>query len=186
MLRKIALAAAVLAVTGSAAMAADLYVPDMAAPIVEATGTSFEGFYAGVQLGGVSYGNDSDNDASLLLGGVVGYNFTADPLLLGVELQGNYYFENDNVDAYGDILALGKLGFVAGSNFALYATGGVGYVWTNGDDFAEYALGVGAEYKVTDDMSIRADILGINYDDGIDNDDLFDGARATVGVLWHF
>jgi len=184
MLRKLALAAAVLAVTGSAAMAADLYVPEMAAPIVEATGSSFEGFYAGVQLGGVSYNNDSDT--SLLLGGVVGYNFAADPLLLGIELQGNYYFENDNVDAYGDILALGKVGFVAGSNFALYATGGVGYVWTDTDDFAEYALGVGAEFKVTDDMSIRADVLGINYDDGIDNDDMFDSARATVGVLWNF
>lgn len=184
MLRKLALAAAALVVTGSAAMAADLYVPETAAPIVEATGTSFEGFYAGVQLGGVSYNND--NDASLLLGGVVGYNFAADPLLLGVELQGNYFFENDNVDAYGDILALGKVGFVAAPNFALYATGGVGYVWTDGDDFAEYALGVGAEFKVTDDMSIRADVLGVNYDDGIDNDDLFDSARATVGVLWHF
>jgi outer membrane immunogenic protein len=184
MLRKLALAAAALAVTGSAAMAADLYVPETAAPIVEATGTSFEGFYAGVQLGGVSYNND--DDASVLLGGVVGYNFAADPLLLGVELQGNYYFENDTVAAYGDVLALGKIGFVPAENFAVYATGGVGYVWTDGDDFAQYALGVGAEVKVTEDMSLRADVLGINYDDGIDNDDLFDSARATVGVLWHF
>jgi len=185
MLRKLALAAAVLAVTGSAAMAADLYVPETAAPIVEATGTSFEGFYAGVQLGGVSYNNDIDTDASLLLGGVVGYNFAADPLLLGVELQGNYYFENDEVDAYGDILALGKIGFVPVENFAIYATGGVGYVWTDNTDFAQYALGVGAEFKVTDDMSIRADLLGLNYDNGND-DEMFDSARATVGVLWHF
>jgi len=184
MLRKLALAAAVLAVTGSAAMAADLYVPEMAAPIVEATGSSFEGFYAGVQLGGVSYDNDSD--ASILLGGVVGYNFAADPLLLGIELQGNYFFDNDNVDAYGDMLALGKIGFVPVENFAIYATGGVGYVWTDGDDFAQYALGVGAEFKVTDDMSIRADVLGLNYDNGDNNDDMFDSARATVGVLWHF
>jgi len=182
MLRKIALAAAALAVTGSAAMAADLYVPATAAPIVEATGTGFEGFYAGVQLGGVFYDNDA-LDTSVLVGGVVGYNFTADPLLLGVELQGNYYFENDTVEAYGDILALGKIGFVATENFAVYATGGVGYVWGDTDDFAQYALGVGAEFKVTDDMSIRGDILALNYDNGSDD---FDSARATVGVLWHF
>jgi len=183
MLRKLALAAAALVVTGSAAMAADLYVPETAAPIVAETGTSFDGFYAGVQLGGVSY--ETDVDTSVLLGGVVGYNFTSDPLLLGIELQGNYYFENDDVNAYGDILALGKIGFVAAPNFALYATGGVGYLWQDGaDDMAEYALGVGAEFKVTDDMSIRGDILGIGYDDG--DDDTFDSARATVGVLWHF
>src|SRR5690606_3551355 len=135
-----------------ATMAADLYIPEMAAPIIEATGTGFEGFYAGVQLGGVFY--ETDTDTSILLGGVVGYNFAADPLLLGIELQGNYYFDNDDgVEAYGDILALGKVGFVATENFAIYATGGVGYVWTDTDDFAQYALGVGAEFKVTDDMS---------------------------------
>jgi outer membrane immunogenic protein len=188
MFSKFALAAAALVVSGSAAMAADLYVPEAAAPIIEATGSSFEGFYAGAQLGGVFYSDDYvDTDASISVGGFVGYNFAADPLLLGVELQGNYYFDNDDgVDAYGDLLALGKVGFVVGPNVALYATGGVGYVWTDGEDFAQYALGVGAEMKVTDDMSIRGEILGINYDDAIDNDDMFESARATVGVLWHF
>jgi outer membrane immunogenic protein len=182
MLRKFALATAALALTGSATLAADLYIPETAAPIIEATGSSFEGFYAGVQLGGVFYDNDVQ-DTSVLVGGVVGYNFTADPLLVGIELQGNYYFENDTVEASGDILALAKLGFVVTENVALYATGGVGYVWTDTTDFAQYALGVGAEFKVTDDMSIRGDILALNYDNGSDD---FDSARATVGVLWKF
>ena len=39
-------------------------------------------------------------------------------------------------------------------------------------------------FLVTDDMSVRGDILGIGFDDG--DDDAFDAARATVGVLWHF
>lgn len=181
MLRKLALAAAALAVTGSAAMAADLYVPETPAPIVEASGVGFEGLYAGVQLGG--YFEDGA-DTQALIGGVVGYNFAADPVFAGVELQGNYYFENDDFDAAGEILALAKLGFVATDNFAVYATGGVGYVWQDvADDYAEFALGVGAEFKVTDDMSIRGDILAIGDDD---DTDMFDGARATVGVLWHF
>lgn len=183
MLRKLALATAALALTGSATLAADLYIPETAAPIIEATGSSFEGFYAGVQLGGVFYDDVSGDDASILVGGVVGYNFTADPLLVGIELQGNYYFENDTVEASGDILALGKLGFVVTENVALYATAGVGYVWTDTTDFAQYAVGVGAEFKVTEDMSIRGDILALNYDNGVDD---FDSARATVGVLWKF
>jgi outer membrane immunogenic protein len=181
MLRKLALAAAALAVTGSAAMAADLYVPETAAPIVEATGTSFEGFYAGAQLGGYF---EENADTQLLIGGVIGYNFASSPIYAGVELQGNYYFENDSFNAASEILALGKIGFTPADNLALYATGGVGYVWEDGgNDFSEFALGVGAEYKVTDDMSIRGDILGIGYDNG---GDTFDAARATVGVLWHF
>lgn len=180
MLRKLALAAAAVAVTGSAAMAADLYVPETPAPIVEASGVGFEGLYAGVQLGGYTY----DGDSQIAIGGVIGYNFAADPLLLGIELQGNYYVESDNLSEAADILALGKIGFVATESVALYATGGVGYVWENAADYGQYALGVGAEFLVSDDMSIRADILGIGFDDG--NDELFDAARATVGVLWHF
>lgn len=180
MLRKLALASVALAVTGSAAMAADLYVPETPAPIVEASGVGFEGLYAGVQLGGYTY----EGDSQIAIGGVVGYNFAADPLLLGIELQGNYYVENDNLVGAADILALGKIGFVATDSFALYATGGVGYVWEDSDDYGQYALGVGAEFLVTDDMSVRGDILGIGFDDG--DDDAFDAARATVGVLWHF
>ncbi len=182
MLRKLALAAAAFAVTGSAAMAADLiYAPETPAPIVESANVGFEGLYAGVQLGGLFI---EDADTQALVGGVVGYNFTADPLLLGVELQGNYYFENDDFLANGELLALGKLGFVATENLALYATAGVGYVWEDeGDDFSEYVLGLGAEFLVTEDMSVRADVLAVEFDD---TNDEFDAARATVGVLWHF
>ena len=178
MLRKLALAAVALAVTGSAAMAADLYVPETAAPIIESTGTGFEGFYAGAQLGGYF----AEDASQAFIGGVIGYNFATDPIFAGVELQGNYYFEGDFAAA-GEVLALGKLGFLASDAFAIYAIGGVGYVWEDSDDYSEFALGVGAEFKVTDDMSVRGDILGIGYDDG---GDTFDGARATVGVLWHF
>ena len=180
MFRKLALATAAIALTGSAAMAADLYIPETPMPIVESAGVGFEGLYAGVQLGGYY----EDEDTQLMIGGVIGYNFASAPVLAGVELQGNYYFENDEFDAAGEILALAKLGFVVTDNVAIYATGGVGYVWEDGgDDYAEFALGVGAEFKVTEDMSIRGDILGIGYDDG---GDTFDGARATVGVLWSF
>ena len=48
---------------------------------------------------------------------------------------------------------------------------------------ARWFGGKGREFKVTDDMSIRGDILAIGDDD---DTDMFDGARATVGVLWHF
>lgn len=97
MLRKLALAAAAVAMTGSAAMAADLYIPETPAPIMESAGVGFEGAYIGVQGGLWMYSDDEYGDSSQgFVGGVIGYNFMADPLLLGVELQGNYAFENDD------------------------------------------------------------------------------------------
>jgi outer membrane immunogenic protein len=179
MLRTLVLAAVAVAATGSAAVAADLLVPATPAPIVESANVGFEGLYAGVQLGG-SFVEDVDTQA--VLGGVIGYNFTTDPVLVGVEVQGNYAFENDDLGATGEVLALAKLG-IAADNFAIYATGGFGYVWDDiVGDHSVYALGVGAELFVADDISIRGDILGF----GTEDSDGFDSARATVGVLWHF
>ena len=180
MIRKLALATAALAMTGSAALAADLYIPETPAPIVEASGVGFEGLYTGVQLGGYT---EEDSATQVFIGGVIGYNFASSPILAGVELQGNYYFETDtNFLAAGEILALGKLGFVVADNVALYALGGVGYVWEDGgSDYSEYALGLGAEFLVSDEIGIRGDILAIGYDDTG-----FEGARASVGVNFHF
>lgn len=180
MLRKLALATAALALTGSATLAADLYIPETPAPIVESAGVGFEGLYAGVQLGGY-FADAMDNQ--FVLGGVIGYNFAADPLLVGIELQANYYAETDTYpESAAELLALGKIGVVATENFAVYATGGVGYVWEENLDYSVLALGVGAEFKLNDDVSLRGDILGLAFDGA----DEFDGARATIGVLWHF
>jgi outer membrane immunogenic protein len=178
MLRSIVIAAAAVAATGSAALAADLSIPSTPAPIVESAGVGFEGLYAGVQLGGY-FAEDSDTQA--VLGGVIGYNFTADSLLVGIEAQANYYVENDSYYDAAEVLVLGKLGFAA-EEFAVYATGGVGFMSYDDDSFPVYALGVGAEFKVSDDMSIRGDVLGMAYDSA----SAFDGVRASVGVLWHF
>ncbi|MDP3316311.1 MAG: hypothetical protein Q8M47_09625 [Devosia sp.] len=178
MFRKLALATAAFALTGSAAMAADLYIPETPMPIVESAGVGFEGLYAGVQLGGFGAENA---DTTALVGGVVGYNFAVSPILVGVELQGNYYFGSNSYNAGFELFALGKLGFVVTDDFAVYALGGVGYFWEELADYSEYLLGVGAEFKVSDEVGIRGDVLAYGFDSSG-----FEGARATVGVLWHF
>jgi outer membrane immunogenic protein len=135
-----------------------------------------------------------DDIAFGVVGAHVGVNFTvADPILLGVELQGNYEWNGDNDISLGEFLVLGRLGAVVTDQVLVYAAAGVGYqfsddvVFANGDDnIGIFALGGGVEFAVTDAVSLRGEILGIGDFEDNGNDDFFNGARATVGVSYHF
>ncbi len=195
----VGVAAAALMVSG--AQAADLLVPTTPEPIYEAGGFDWDGLYAGVQLGGYFSDIDVVDGAGVLvdddiafgvIGAHVGVNFTvADPILLGVELQGNWLWNGDNDISAGELLALGRLGAVVTDQVLVYAAGGVGWQFSDDIDFgggddseAIYALGAGVEFAVTESVSLRGELLGIgSFDDG---DDFFSGARATVGVSFHF
>lgn len=185
--RSLSLGVAAVALLSSGAMAADLIIPTTPQPIYESAGFSWDGLYAGVEAGGLFNDGIGNNDTRGLIGAVVGVNFTvADPIVLGVELQGDYVFESDagNDDA-GLFLALGKVGAVVTDQVLVYAAGGFGAVTQNGDSSGVYALGAGVDFAVTDNVSIRGEILGLgNFDDN--NNDFFDAAKATVGVFYHF
>lgn len=180
-LRLVALSALATALMGSAAFAADLTIPSSPEPILDSEGLSWEGLYIGAIGGGYS----EDGDAQGFIGGVIGGNvYVADPVFVGGELQANYYFENDDWYDAWEVLALGKLGVVVSPGFAIYAAAGVGYKsFSNGDEYSEYALGAGIEAAVTESVSIRGDILAVGFPD---YDEAFSGARASVGLFYHF
>jgi outer membrane immunogenic protein len=191
--RSLSLGVAAAALLAGGAQAADLIIPTTPQPIYESAGFSWDGLYAGVNLGGRFYddgvtgaGVAFDGGSQFLLGGAVGVNFmVADPILLGLELQGNYIFENDDFDDAGQFLALARVGAVVTDSVLVYAAGGVGVEFNDVDDYGVYALGAGVEFAATDSVSVRGEILGIGYfDDG--GDDFFDEAQATVGVFYHF
>ncbi|KQU99233.1 hypothetical protein ASC89_04930 [Devosia sp. Root413D1] len=195
--------------TGTAS-AADLYVPSPDQAIVSAS-RDWTGFYIGAHAGYADFdaahdGNDSDL-ATLngWLGGVqAGYNVQFDSVVLGVEadlsaagiLEGS---DTDHWDADDGINGLatlrGRLGFAVG-DLLLYGTAGLAVANLDVDDQAQsiggWVAGVGAEYMVTDTVSLKAEYLYTNFGtvevEGYNNGDEFDidGSAVRVGVNFHF
>lgn len=164
----------------SAAHAADLIIEEPAA-VVEAIGFDWEGFYIGAQAGGQWY---PDPDISYgLLGVHAGYNFLAsESFLLGIE--GTAEVITGDFGTYGEFFVNGRVGALVSDAFLLYGIGGVGVeVAEDGDTFGTYQLGAGLEAAVTDSVSVRGQLVGVGF---FDDDELFPGVKATVGVSFHF
>lgn len=157
----------------SAVSAADL--PERSwskAPPLVAPAFNWSGFYAGVNVGGGWYdggnittssnvssliapGNivhvpvSNSNEAGVTAGGLIGYNYQMDRVVLGVEadfnyvdlkssrsgsttaafaggVTGNYNFENTSrIDWFGTVR--GRIGFVPTERLLVYGTGGLAY-----------------------------------------------------------
>ncbi|MGV8830759.1 MAG: outer membrane protein [Devosia sp.] len=186
--RSLYLGVAAAALLAGGAQAADLIIPTAPMPIYEAAGFSWEGLYAGVNVGGVftnanGLTNMTKSVSNLSLGGAVGVNFIAyDPILLGLEVQGDYVFSEDA----GTFLALARVGAVVTDQVMIYAAGGVGMTSRAGTSESIYALGGGVEVAVTDAVSVRGEVLGLGDFSNAAGDQFFDGAKATVGVFYHF
>lgn len=189
--RSLMLGVAAAALMVSGAQAADLMVQAPPAnAIYESPLFNFEGFYAGVTAGGTIADNGYAN-----VGVVAGVNFmVADPILLGVEAQGDLFFNGDGLSA-GDALILGRIGVLATDQVLVYAAGGVGIIGADNPSRREafWAAGAGVEVAVTDSMSVRAEGLYMRtIDSGVDNEfnptspDASDAAKFTIGALWHF
>lgn len=204
-------AAAALMVSG--AQAADLILPTEPAPVIETSSFDFEGFYLGVQGGGLFFNGSDEDDADEdddffgngagLVGVVAGANFAvSDAFLLGAEVQANLYFgddfegdvdgDDDSFNAW-DIAAIGKAGAVVVDGVFVYGLAGVGFANggdDDGDDNTYWTAGVGAEFAVSDAFSLRAEAAYVrNFDDAAaDEPEGFDEAagKFTVGALWHF
>ncbi|HEY4202236.1 MAG TPA: outer membrane beta-barrel protein [Devosiaceae bacterium] len=176
-------AAATLMVSG--AQAADLLLPTTTpAPVYDASVFGFDGFYAGLSAGGL-FAEDDGRAGSI--GVVAGYNFTvSDPIVLGVEGQLDALYYDGEFNAY-DALILGRIGVLASDQVLVYAAAGIGTLGNDDDNEGIYAVGGGVEVAVTDNMSIRGEVLGLGFlDDNVLGDNGFHAAKATVSVLWHF
>ncbi len=171
---KIALLASVALVgVNSAVQAADLVVLD---PMVQefATGFDWDGPYVNVSAFGVA-----TNFGPGFLGGVagtIGVGGTSDSFYYGAELTG-VIIGFPGLAFAGELK--GRLGVLVSDDFLLYATAGVGAANLGG--ITPYGiLGVGAEFAVTDTMSIRAqyqaDIFAPNAI----------GHVGAIGLSWYF
>ena len=167
---KLALLATV-AVAGvsSAASAADLLIDTGPAPIVvdNYAAVDWNGPYAGLFISG-------QTDSIYGLGANLGVNaMVSDNLLAGVE--GSVQWLDDD-SWQGQVN--GKLGFAV-ENFAFYGLAGIG---ANSDTEAYVPVGVGAELKLTEDFSLKAE-----YQYQWDFDTSAEDAHvARIGFNWHF
>lgn len=167
---KLALLASV-AVAGvsSAASAADLLIDTAPAPVVvdNYSALDWNGPYAGLFLSG-------QTDSIYGLGANLGVNaMISENLLAGVEGSVQWL---DNDTWQGQVN--GKLGFAA-ENFAFYGLAGLG---TNSVTEAYVPVGVGAEVKLTQDFSLKAE-----YQYQWDFDTSAEDAHvARIGFNWHF
>ena len=189
--RSLSLGVAAAALLAGGAQAADLIIPTTPQPIYEAAGFDWEGLYAGVRVGGQFVGADAStyagypiNSTSGVLGAAVGVNFIpVDPFLIGAEVTGDYIW--NNAFSTGEFFANLRAGAVVTDSVLVYAIGGLGTNNRTGFNEGVYQLGGGVEMAVTDSITVRGELVGQGDFDGAD-DSFFEGAKATVGVAYHF
>jgi len=189
--RSLSLGVAAAALLAGGAQAADLIIPTTPQPIYEAAGFDWEGLYVGVRAGGQFTGSDASlyagypiNTTSGVLGAAVGVNFIpVDPFLIGAEVTGDYIW--NNAFSTGEFFANLRAGAVVTDQVLVYAIGGLGTNNRTGFSQAVYQLGGGVELAVTDSVTVRGELVGQGDFDGA-ADSFFEGAKATVGVFYHF
>ncbi|MGB3339146.1 MAG: hypothetical protein WBA73_18375 [Devosia sp.] len=189
--RALLIGASLAAIGSASAQAADLIIPTTPQPIYEAAGFDWEGLYVGVRAGGQFVGSDASlyagypiNSTSGVLGAAVGVNFIpVDPFLIGAEVTGDYIWNNSF--STGEFFANLRAGAVLTDSVLVYAIGGLGTNNRTGFNQAVYQVGAGVELAVTDSVSVRGELVGQGDFDGA-ADPFFEGAKATVGVFYHF
>jgi outer membrane immunogenic protein len=189
--RSLSLGVAAAALLAGGAQAADLIIPTTPQPIYEAAGFDWEGLYVGARAGGQFVGSDASlyagypiNSTSGVLGAAVGVNFLpVDPFLIGAEVTGDYIWTS--AFSTGEFFANLRAGAVVTDSVLVYAIGGLGTNNREGFNQGVYQLGGGVELAVTDAITVRGELVGQGDFDGA-SDPFFEGAKATVGVFYHF
>jgi len=204
-MKKILLASVALFGFAGAASAADL--PARAAPpapVVAAVPVfTWTGFYVGVNAGvgfnssddelvfgdGSVLSGDSDDDASFIGGGQIGYNYQFGSFVVGVEgdLQwadfgsttfvvpaalGGGTVTVDSDDWFGTVRARAGVAF---DRALIYATGGFAFT----DNRNGWTVGGGIEYAFTNNLSAKIEGLYVNLED--DDITLPGGVVANTG-----
>ncbi|MGV8833157.1 MAG: hypothetical protein ACOH2N_14360 [Devosia sp.] len=155
--------------------------------------TDFAGYYAGVNIGGLTDSNfNFFNDygwgwhlSRFEMGGLAGYNYAFnDYLRAGVETQLGVNFDTSG-DVGVDMLALGRVGVVPFQGLFAYAAAGAGVVEGKG----AFAAGGGAEYALWGKTALRGEALLLGRLDGGAGQTGLTGpvsSKVTVGTVWHF
>lgn len=176
---RLALGAALAALSMTNAFASDLisYPTSTAGelPVHDTKPFDWSGFYAG--LYGVAQ-NSSTDGGQYGLGINLGANTTFDFYLVGAEVA----LQGLNGDSGGatsaDILARG--GLLVNDDVLVYAAAGYG-ADTSGTADSNFLLGAGAEFAVTDNVSLRAQYLhGFQASGGNETN------QVSLGANFHF
>ncbi len=165
-LKIVLLATVAAAAVSTATHAADAIVMTDVVPEPMYAAAGFDGPYAGLYVLGAT------NPGSVGIGVNLGVNFSADALLFGIEGDADWRTHGYDLQVHG------KLGFMAGDNAAVYVFSGFGYNHNNG---TYVPLGIGAEFGVADNMSIKA---SAEYDWSIAHGN--DNVVGKLGVNFHF
>lgn len=151
--------------------------------------TFFEGLYAGVQFGlmnsnkQVFYANT--NTYRVPAGGMAGYNMQLTPwLVAGVEAQAEATLDWTTGTGGYNGFVLARMGLLTRDDFMLYHFAGLGVI----DGRSAYAIGVGGEQALSDNFSVRGDILSfgqLSAPAGVTHYGGIMGMKITAGALWH-
>lgn len=160
---RFALSASALALMSSIALAADLPTYEPApAPMMSPTpiAQNWTGFYIGAH-GGYGFG-DGGLDDGAVIGGQIGVNWQWNSFVLGAEGDGSWV-DFGAVDAVGSVRLRGGLAF---DRFLVYGTGGAAF-----EDFGDvgWVAGGGAEYLLTQNIAVGAEVLHYELDTGDTN-----------------
>ncbi|UJQ94930.1 outer membrane protein [Mariluticola halotolerans] len=178
-LKKITLGALSSVVLVSGAHAADLttYTPaePMTAPAYNDPGFDWSGPYVG--LSGLA--QDANGNWEYGVGLQAGVNAQFDFYLLGGEVAISGQGDGTNSRTYGQVLARG--GLVVTDDVVIYAAGGYGVDMSAAPD-EHWLLGGGAEFAVTENISLRGQYLH-----GFATQNTYtDTNQITVGMNFHF
>ncbi|WP_119391531.1 outer membrane protein [Taklimakanibacter lacteus] len=191
MLRRLLLASASMVLALGGAHAADVVeepvaVYDWSGPYIGGSIGYIQGNFDvdATPFGGPTWEDEPDG---IYLGGLVGFNYQMDNLVLGLEADIGWTDANDKTDLVGfeplasdddiDYLATlrARIGW-AMDNILIFATGGVGLLGTDlqlnneanptdtENDHFGYVLGGGLEWGATENISVRADYLYGNFE----------------------
>lgn len=204
----------VMAALSMPALAADVVTEMPPEPVATEMVTTFDwtGAYIGLQAGGVWVDGEfkvpgakaSDDFNGGTVGKFVGYNFMFDQVMVGIEGEISYNWNQNTYGTGGNKAHVGtdwsgSLRARAGYAFdraLIYVTGGWAmtnfYVKELGDredrSFNGWTIGAGVDYAVTDSVFVRAEYRFTDYSDrniqGVYVD--LDEHRATLGVGFKF
>lgn len=180
--KTVAIAALLSTTVAGGALAADaIGIPAPAAPIIPVydagSGFDWNGFYAGLSVGGIN--NIDDDETDWTLGGQVGANAAFDFFVVGAELGLDAVFD-DETYAYGTALARG--GVIVTDSLLAYGAVGYGTDFGDSNGIGEHVLaGGGLEFAATDDVAVRGQYL---Y--GWGQDGATDTHKFTLGANFYF
>jgi len=131
---------------------------------------NFNGFYLGAQGGALVSGYSGGS-----LGVVAGANFNVyDPVVLGIEFEGDYIPGSGG--ASYDFYILGRGGVVITNDLMAYGEIGPGWLGSQ----SSFAVGVGAEYAITDQLSIKGEVQRLSTFGSTPG-----ATRVQAGLLFH-